>query len=172
MLSQPGLEHVFTLRNYFTRENIIHIGPIQGDNGPLRMCFPHDDGFLKSADGTEIAKVLPGSGDWALVDTSRGIVHLDVRLNLRTTTGGHSIFITYQGVGNRDEKSKDMLQFLPDAKSTEFGDHEYFASPAFETSDPDLKWVESSVFVGEGRWVCEEGRVAVEYRIWRVRPSK
>jgi hypothetical protein len=58
-----------------------------------------------------------------------------------------------------------------DATTTQYGDHELFATPIMETSDPDLKWVESSVWVAEGRWTVEAGKVAIEYEIYRVRPS-
>lgn len=58
-----------------------------------------------------------------------------------------------------------------DAKTTHYGDHELFAAPIMETSDPELKWIESSAWVAEGRWTVEGGKVAIEYEIYRVRPT-
>lgn len=55
-----------------------------------------------------------------------------------------------------------------DAVETQFGDHELFSTPVLETGDPEWKWIESAVWVGEGRVVVEDGRVGVEYEISRV----
>lgn len=61
-----------------------------------------------------------------------------------------------------------------DAKTTQIGDHELFATPTIETSDPEYKWVESAVWVAEGRFVVGEdgdGVVAIEYEVHRVKRS-
>lgn len=61
----------------------------------------------------------------------------------------------------------------PKAQTLEFGENEWLGNPITETTHPDLKWVESSAFVGELRWVVDDNRtVAVETGIYRVRPSK
>ena len=65
-------------------------------------------------------------------------------------------------------KVDKVLSFAPDAKSTNYGDHEWFATPIVETSDPKFKWVEASVFVGQGHFVVEPNQSAVEYQIYRV----
>lgn len=52
-------------------------------------------------------------------------------------------------------------------KTTNFGDHEWFMSPRFETSAEKFKWIESTMFVGRGRCIVEE-QAAVEYEIYRV----
>lgn len=62
----------------------------------------------------------------------------------------------------------------PDAKTTQFGDHELFTTPIMGTSDPEFKWVESCVWVAEGTFVLGEdgdGVVAIEYEVYRVRGS-
>lgn len=43
-----------------------------------------------------------------------------------------------------------------------------------ETSDPEFKWVESAVWVAEGRFVVGEdgeGVVAIEYEVYKVKRS-
>jgi hypothetical protein len=60
------------------------------------------------------------------------------------------------------------LGFAPDAKSTDYGDQEWFATPIVETSDPKFKWVEESVFVAQGHFVVDESGSAVEYQIYRA----
>lgn len=64
------------------------------------------------------------------------------------------------------------MGYDPKAKSTTFGEHEWYVNPVIETNDADIKlWAESSFFVGEGRWVAEKGEVGVEYAVYRLEPS-
>ena len=68
-----------------------------------------------------------------------------------------------------DAATAKVLSFAEDAKSTEFGEHQgWFIGPTFETSDPELKWIEDVVWVGQGRCVVDEGGVGVEYGVWEV----
>lgn len=61
----------------------------------------------------------------------------------------------------------------PKARTLEFGENEWLGDPIIETSHTELKWVESSAFVGELRWVVDDnGAFAIENAIYRVRPSK
>ena len=48
--------------------------------------------------------------------------------------------------------------------TTEFGDHYFRATPRLETGDERYSWVNTTLFVAEGR-VTESG---VEYRVFRV----
>lgn len=82
------------------------------------------------------------------------------------------MFMHYVGKLQLDDASWRPLTFASDAKSTQYGDHEWFSSPIMETSDPDFKWVENHMFLGEGRWhVDDDGSPAIEYEIYRARPS-
>lgn len=78
----------------------------------------------------------------------------------------------YDGLMKVDEACVAAIMGTDDAKTTQYGDHELFAAPVMETSDPELKWIESSAWVAEGRWTVEDGKVAIEYEIYRVRPTK
>jgi hypothetical protein len=91
-----------------------------------------------------------------------------VRTQARTADGIHSLFIHYQGILKLDEAGSKALGGSPGAETTHFGDHEWFASPIIETDDPNYRWVENSVFVGQGRYVVDEGGTAVEYQIFKV----
>ena len=85
------------------------------------------------------------------------------------TSNGHYISIQYTGVLKNDEATGKVFNWAEDAKTTEFGDHQWFASPKFETSDPSLKWIEEAFWVGRGRGVVDgEKGSAVEYEIYRV----
>lgn len=67
-----------------------------------------------------------------------------------------------------DAAIQKVISWSEDAKTTQLGDHEFFASPQLETSDPKFKWIESASWVGQGHWVVEGDGTAVEYAIYRI----
>jgi hypothetical protein len=67
-----------------------------------------------------------------------------------------------------DEAITKVLTRAKDAKSTEFGDHDWFITPVIETSDEKFKWVENTLFVAQGRLVVDEKGSAIEYQIFKV----
>lgn len=93
--------------------------------------------------------------------------HLDVRTQARTSDG-HSLYVHYHGVLKIDEAGQKVLGWDPESQTTKYGDHEWFSAPQIETSDPKFKWVETSMWVGEGHWVVDETGFAVEYEIYKV----
>ncbi len=95
-------------------------------------------------------------------------MHLDVRTQALTSAGGHGIYVHYHGVLKVDEGGGKVLTWAPDAKTTQYGDHEWFNAPVIETDDPSYKWVETSLFIGQGRYVVDEEGSAVEYQIYKV----
>ncbi|CAK1356876.1 unnamed protein product [Cercospora beticola] len=106
----------------------------------------------------------------ALLNPQTNTSHLDVRLSFRTPEG-HGIYVHYDGMMQVDEACLAAI-LNKDAKTTQYGDHELFSTPIMETSDESKKWIESSSWVAEGRWVVEDGKVAIEYEVYRVRPTK
>ena len=78
------------------------------------------------------------------------------------------MFIHYHGVLRLDDAGGKVLGWASDAKSTQYGDHDWFAAPVIETDDPLYKWVETSLFVGQGRFVVDNGGSAVEYQIFKL----
>ncbi|KAJ9494967.1 hypothetical protein LTR99_001298 [Exophiala xenobiotica] len=159
----PKLEQVFAMRGYMSKENTVNLKEIKG--GPVRIVVPITHGFIKGS-GLE-AEILPGGGDWILLDTSTGVAHLDVRTQARTSDG-HELYVHYHGVLKIDEAANKVLAWSPDAKTTKSGEHEWFSAPIIETSDPKFKWVETSLWVGQGHWVADETGFAVEYEIYKV----
>lgn len=95
-----------------------------------------------------------------------------MRLQLRTPTGSH-IYVHYDGMMKVDELCQAaVVADFSTARTTRYGEHELFATPIMETSDAEWKWVESSVWVAEGRWVVENETVAIEYEVYLVRKSE
>lgn len=93
--------------------------------------------------------------------------HLDVRTQARTSEG-HSLYVHYHGILKIDESGEKVLAWSSDARTTKSGDHEWFSAPIIETDDPKFKWVETSMWVGQGHWVVDETGSAVEYEIYKV----
>lgn len=100
------------------------------------------------------------------LDPATNVGHLDVRTQARTSDG--HLYIHYNGVLKVDDAGTKVLGWADDAKTTDFGDHEWFAGPTIETDDPNFKWVEITMFVGQGRYVVDDGGSAVEYQIYKV----
>lgn len=159
----PKLEPAFTLRGYLDFENFLRVGVVK--SGPQRGFVHVTSGFLEGS-GIK-AKVVPGGGDWLLQDTSANIGHLDVRAQFKTEDG-EGIYVHYDGVLRMDEATQKMLSRSEDAKDTQYGDHYFFTTPIFETGIEKLKWINSTVFVGQGRWVVDKDGYAVEYTVYRV----
>ena len=99
-------------------------------------------------------------------DPSSKVAHLDVRLQARTDSD--SFYVHYHGVMKFDEAISNWVSRSKEAKSTEFGDHEWFMSPRFETSSKEFKWIESAMFLGRGRCIVDGDEIAVEYEIFKV----
>ncbi|OAA68553.1 Outer membrane protein, beta-barrel [Niveomyces insectorum RCEF 264] len=159
----PTLEPYFTMRGYMSKDYSHNLNAIW--SGPHRVIVPIVSGFLNGPNFE--AEIVPGGGDWILRDPSTGVAHLDVRTMARTADG-HSTYIHYSGVLKIDEKAGEVLSWSPSAKSTNFGDHHWFSGPIMETSDPKMKWIEDTLWVGEGRFVVHEKGSAVEYKIYKV----
>jgi hypothetical protein len=103
------------------------------------------------------------------LDTSLNIAHLDVRTQARTSDG-NSLYIHYSGILKIDESASKVLGWAKDAKTTNYGDHYWYSSPIVETSSEKFKWVETTIFVAEGRFIVEDDGAseAVEYEIYKV----
>jgi hypothetical protein len=178
----PQLEKAFTARANIEKESTVMVGPVSA--GLVRVIARVKSGFIRG-EGFE-AEMLPGSGDWMLVsfeitqpanaapsfwkgskpnsliqphqlDTNAGIAHIDCRLQA-PMANGHFIYMHYKSPLPLTEKSSKALQWAPDAVSIPYGEIAFFPTPSLETSDPDLKWVEKSTFVGEGTVSQIDGR--------------
>ncbi|KAK5144699.1 hypothetical protein LTR04_001494 [Oleoguttula sp. CCFEE 6159] len=160
----PKLEHAFTMRGYISKENSMDLGAMK--QGPTRIIVPISHGFVRGS-GLE-ATIAPGGGDWILFDSTTNYFHLDVRTQARTKDGD-SVYIHYTGILGMDEAAKKVLGWSKDAKTTSYGDHQWFTGPIMEMSSADFKWVETTLFVGQGHFVVEgEAVSAVEYEIYKV----
>ncbi|EXL42646.1 hypothetical protein FOCG_15097 [Fusarium oxysporum f. sp. radicis-lycopersici 26381] len=164
----PSLEHVFTMRMYTSPDKALVIPEAKGNSHRIIAFLTH--GHIKGS-GLE-AELLPGGADWILRDPDTNTGHLDVRVQFRSKEG-HGIYIHFKGVLQIDEKWMEVFTGGPKARTLEFGENEWLGSPIIETSHPELKWVERSAFVSELRWfIDEDGSIAVENAVYKVKPSR
>ncbi len=105
--------------------------------------------------------LAPTGGDWLLIG-SDGWGRADVRIQMLTHDGA-VIYAQYLG----------LLEITPaigailggGGEATEFEDQYFRTAPRLETGDERYAWVNTSLFVAEGRLTPGP---AVDYRVYRV----
>ncbi|KFY70918.1 hypothetical protein V499_08882 [Pseudogymnoascus sp. VKM F-103] len=110
------------------------------------------------------ASFLSGS-DYIKPDTSGDFFRLDVKSLLKDESGA-LITLNYTGHIQTTEAIFKVLGGAPDAKTTEFGNISTHLT--FETGSEDLRLLEQKVYVGNGRFIVEDGGLTVEYKISQV----
>jgi hypothetical protein len=160
-ISTPNLQHIATLRAYVSPD-VIRWG--SESPGHVRTSAPITGGFLKFTTEEIEAEIVPPS--WPVTESFNGHAHLNVQCRAKTDAG--EISIQYAGVLDIDEATTKAAKHAPDAKSTSFGETRWFTTISFRTSDQRLKWLQDSVFVGQGRVHLDDEGNAAEYLIYKL----
>lgn len=160
-ISTPKLQHIATLRAYVSPEVIRWGSEIPGH---IRTSAVITGGFLKFVTEEIEAEIVPPS--WPVTETFDGHAHLNVQCRAKTDKG--EISIQYAGVLEIDEATTKAAKHAPDAKSTSFGESRWFTTISLQTSDPRLKWLQHSAFVGQGRVHLDDKGDAAEYLIFQL----
>lgn len=103
-------------------------------------------------------KVL-GGGEWALFGPD-GFVRVDVRLQIQTHDDAY-LYVQYVGLLGLNEQVQSALA---QGQGSDFGQQYFYTNPRIETGDERYAWLNTTFFVGEGRFMEGGG---VEYRVWR-----
>jgi hypothetical protein len=112
--------------------------------------------------GDRVKGSFVGAGaDWLLVGAD-GFGRLDVRATIQTVDGA-LIYVQYFGLIEVTPQMSAILGGADD--SADFGGQYFFTNPRMETSDPRYAWVNTTMFLGQGRLVPGP---TVEYRLFRV----
>lgn len=91
--------------------------------------------------------LVPGTtADWLRVEPD-GTAHMDVRLVLRTE-GGQHLYMQYSGVRTGPP---EVLARLGRGETVDPADYYFRIAIRFETSDPDLAWLNRVLAVGVGQ---------------------
>jgi len=111
--------------------------------------------------GDRINGTMQGAGaDWLLIG-SDGYGRVDVRGQI-VTDDGAVVYVQYLGLLEMN-KAVGRASIDPTAE-TAYGDQYFRTTPRFETGDERYAWLNTSVFVAEGR-IATDG---VEYEVFRV----
>ncbi len=109
--------------------------------------------------GERISGKLLGASDWSLVGDD-GFLRIDARGQIETDDGA-CLYIQYQGLLELSERLRDALE---KGEGTDFEDQYCIINMRIETGDERYKWVNTALFMGQGRSLSDRG---VEYRIYR-----
>lgn len=158
------LEHAFTIRCLLNPSTPTVLGPGSGRGD--RIIAPIDSGVIEFVKSGIKAELVAPSADWLILDQINKRAYFDVRL--RAKTGAGEVYIQYKGHTILDEAATKIFSFSPEAKSTAFGDSPWAIIPTLETSDEQLKPLETVQLLGQGRWTAELGVLGVEYAVYAV----
>lgn len=114
-----------------------------------------------SVTGERISGTLQGAGaDWLLIG-SDGYGRVDVRGQI-VTGDGAAIYVQYLGLLEMNP-AVGRASVDPTAE-TGYGDQYFRTAPRFETGDERYAWLNTSLFLADGR-IATDG---VEYQVYRV----
>jgi hypothetical protein len=111
-------------------------------------------------DGERIKGVLVGGSDW-MIDTADRFWRPHVRTQIKTTDNAY-LGMYYDGLV---EKSAAFLKAIESSSGTQWDEHYFRIRPILESAHPNYMWVNTVLFVGEGRVVVPG---TVEYRVYRI----
>jgi hypothetical protein len=87
--------------------------------------------------------ILPGGADWQVVRPD-GTIEVVARYSIRSAAG---TLVYVQNDGLR-VASPEIVARMARGESVPIDSYRFRTAPRFETSDPALKWLETSTFVG------------------------
>ncbi|KFY09258.1 hypothetical protein V491_08298 [Pseudogymnoascus sp. VKM F-3775] len=103
--------------------------------------------------------------DYIKPDPSGAFLRLDVKSLLKDESGA-LITLYYTGHVETTEAIVKALTGAPDAKTVDFGNISTHVT--FETGSPELRLLEQKIYVGNGRFIVEDGNLIVEYKVSQV----
>jgi hypothetical protein len=136
--------------------------PLPVGAGPIgtRMYYDVIEGKIE---GERLNARLLGGGEWGLIGPD-GFLRVDVRLQAETNDGAF-LYIQYTGLLGLNDAVQGALG---NHAGTEYGDQYFFTNPRIETGDARYAWLNTTFFIGEGRFLPGH---KVEYRISRPEAS-
>ncbi|MEI6202431.1 MAG: DUF3237 domain-containing protein [Enhydrobacter sp.] len=132
----PALAFAFSVR--------VIVGPIQDLGQTARGHRRIIDILGGTAEGPRFqGEILPGGADWQIVRPD-GTIEVVARYTIRSTSGA---LVYVQNDGLR-VACPEILARMSKGELVPFDSYRFRTAPRFETSEPSLKWLETSTFVG------------------------
>ncbi len=136
------LTHDFLFRMVLSVGAPQMVGPTR--HGELRVV-PVTGGKVEGPRFT--GEVMPGTAaDWLRVDPD-GTAHMDVRLTLKSTTGG-IVYMHYSGIRTG---APEVLARLNGGQPVDPSEYYFRIAARFDTGAPELAWMNKVVAVGVGQ---------------------
>jgi hypothetical protein len=136
LMTPPKLAFAFSVR--------VIVGPIQDLGQTSRGHRRIVDILGGTAEGPRFqGEILPGGADWQVVRAD-GTIEVVARYTIRSTSGA---LVYVQNDGLR-VASPEVLARMSRGERVPFDSYRFRTAPRFETSEPSLKWMETSTFVG------------------------
>jgi hypothetical protein len=136
LTTQPKLAFAFSVR--------VIVGPIQDLGQTARGHRRIIDILGGTAEGPRFqGEILPGGADWQIVRPD-GTIEVVARYTIRSKSGA---LVYVQNDGLR-VASAEIVARMSKGELVPFDSYRFRTAPRFETSDPSLKWLETSTFVG------------------------
>ena len=136
LTTPPKLAFAFSVR--------VIVGPIQDLGQTARGHRRIVDILGGTAEGPRVqGEILPGGADWQIVRPD-GTIEVVARYTIRCTSGA---LVYVQNDGLR-VASPEILARMSKGELVPFDSYRFRTAPRFETSEPSLKWMETSTFVG------------------------
>jgi len=149
----PALEFAFEVRAQVADPLVVGELP----NGTRRII----DILGGTVEGPGISgRILPGGADWQMIRREDGFTDVDARYTLETDSGS---LVYVQNVGIRHAPI-EVMRRLNAGETVDQSEIYFRAVPRFETGDPELAWLMSSIFICTG----ERYPNGVIIRFWRV----
>jgi hypothetical protein len=132
----PKLAFAFSVR--------VIVGPIQDLGQTARGHRRIVDILGGTAEGPRFrGEILSGGADWQIVRPD-GTIEVVARYTIRGTSGA---LVYVQNDGLR-VASPEVVARMSKGEAVPFDSYRFRTAPRFETSEPSLKWLETSTFVG------------------------
>jgi len=153
------LEPAYNVMAYVAGANPIG----QLSDGSRHDHYELNAGAISTIEGYEGVKLqgqIVNGGDWLTIDPSGTHARVNVKTLVKTAEGG-TVGVNWTGHCEVDEKITAILMQQADAATTPFGNLTSYVS----LEGPGM---DGSCFVGSGRFVLEDGKMAVQTCISRV----
>jgi hypothetical protein len=132
----PKLAFAFSVR--------VIVGPIQDLGQTARGHRRIVDILGGTAEGPRFqGEILPGGANWQIVRAD-GTIEVVARYTIRSRSDA---LVYVQNDGLR-VASPEIVARMSKGELVPFDSYRFRTAPRFETSDPSLKWLETSTFVG------------------------
>ncbi|KIX09424.1 uncharacterized protein Z518_00504 [Rhinocladiella mackenziei CBS 650.93] len=158
------LEPAYNLIMWVTGAN--RVGQLA--NGSDFAVYQLNAGQMTTLDdfaGPKIEGEVVTAADYLYIDSSKEHASVNVKAVVKTTEGA-MVYVSWTGHADIDDKMTAIFTQAPNAATTPFGN--ITSSISIEAGHPSLAALGKGCFVGSGRFLLHEGKMAVETRISRV----